>query len=346
VELSEFYRDWFGLHGGREILLTYDNDRRDRLFIRSAEELEDYVNLCRVMKAPAYVSVQPFQERDRPLGLEKLFFEFDCEADPKKAWEDAKRLSEAIMEFYEAVPFLKFSGRKGYHLDLFLRQTVAFDLRIHPLPFVKAVYSKLQEKLLLGLKLPTLDRQVLGDIKRLERVPYSLHEKSGKTCQPITFEGEPIPPEKCSLEDYRESGLPISLLRQVIHEVANEEKWRNLFRKRLEKYGWKPKNAGEIRPCIREALNKPLEGENGHLMRLAVACEFLNKGYSVDQIVDLFRSQRDFSEQKTRYYVEDAKKKAYKPFKCETIRKLGFCLGSSCPIFSKKRKERIVIGEA
>ena len=73
-ELSDFYRDWFGPYGGREILLTYDNDRRDRLFIRSAEELEDYVSLCRVMGAPAYVSVQPFQERDRPLGLEKLFF--------------------------------------------------------------------------------------------------------------------------------------------------------------------------------------------------------------------------------------------------------------------------------
>ncbi|MCD6444939.1 hypothetical protein J7L70_08090 [Candidatus Bathyarchaeota archaeon] len=89
----------------------------------------------------------------------------------------------------------------------------------------------------------------------------------------------------------------------------NEEKWRNLFRKRLEKYSWKPKNAKEIRPCIKEALNNPLEGENGHLMRIAIAVEFLNKGYSVDQIVPLFKNQPDFKPEKTRYYVLECKKR-------------------------------------
>jgi len=68
----------------------------------------------------------------------------------------------------------------------------------------------------------------------------------------------------------------------------------------------------------------------GHKIRLAIAVEYLHKGSSIGQVVDLFRSQVDFNEEKSRYFVEDAKRKKYKPFRCRTIRELGFCLSSSC----------------
>jgi DNA primase large subunit len=74
------------------------------------------------------------------------------------------------------------------------------------------------------------------------------------------------------------------------------------------------------------ALDRPLEGGNGHLMRLAVAREFLNAGYNMDEIIPLFKNQSDFKLEKTRYYVEHAAKNPTKPFTCQKIRELGYCL--------------------
>ena len=331
MSLSGFYRDWFGIHGGREVLLSYSEKARDRLFITSSEELEDYVELCREAGAPAYVSVQPYQSKDQPLGIEKLFFEFDCPEDLRRAWLDAKQLADNIIRYYDAIPLLKFSGRKGYHVDVFLKQVVAFNPNAHPLEFVKAVYERLQEKILLGLSLPTLDRQVIGDVKRLERVPYSTHEATGQLCQPVDLEGKPLSPEECNLEEYRRNGLSPKLLEHVIHELQGEEKWRALYRQRSMAHINLNKDK-RIRPCIQAALNMPLHDHGGHMMRLAIAVEHLHAGYSVDQIVSLFQHQTDFKEEKSRYFVEHALKSKYKPFKCSTIRALGFCLGEKCGI--------------
>ena len=81
----QFYREWFGIHGGREVFLK---DRRTRIFIEKAEDLASYVEECRKRGLPAYCSVQPYRERDQPLGLEKLYFDFDCKEDLKEAWKE------------------------------------------------------------------------------------------------------------------------------------------------------------------------------------------------------------------------------------------------------------------
>ncbi len=334
MSLSQFYADWFGIHGGREILLTCAKDMHDRIFISSSEELEDYVNICRASGASAYVSAQPYAARDQPLGVEKLFFEFDCADDPSRAWVDARLLANSIIRYYDAAPLLKFSGRKGYHVDLYLKRTVTFDPNIHSLNLVKEVYKRLQEKILMGLTLRTLDRQVLGDLKRLERVPYSMHEKSGRLCQPIDLEGKHLSPEECNIEAYRENGLSTKLLEHVIHEIQSEKKWRELLRKSQPILRGDPK----IRPCIQAALDQPLHGGDGHKMRLAIAVEYLHAGYSVDQVVSLFHAQTDFNEAKTRYFAQHALKVGYKPLKCQTIRKLGYCLGEECSLKKRGRK--------
>lgn len=326
LNLSRFYDEWFGIYGGREILLTYCENSRDRLFIRAAEELEDYVSICRRFNSPAYVSVQPYKARDQPLAIEKLFFEFDCPEDPQRAWADAKTLADSIIRYYDAVPLVKFSGRKGYHLDVWLREAVMLDGAVE---LGKAVYKYLQVKILMGLKLPTLDLNVVGDLKRLERVPYSVHEGTGLLCQPVDLDGKPSPPEKCNISEYRKSGLSTELLRDVLKEVR-EEDGKSIVQKAIVKAD------GRVRLCIQAALNQPLEGGNGHSMRLATAIELLNAGYTVDEVVSLFKSQPDFNPGKTRYYVEHALKRGYKPFKCSTIRRLGYCLGSSCSFYKKQ----------
>ena len=321
----EFLKEWFGIYAGREL------GDPQRFFTDRYEDLISFVEKCKAEKKPCYMSVQPYFKRDQVYGLEKLFFDFDSPDDTSKAWKETEAFAEKLIEYYRVLPFITFSGGKGYHVYVFLKNTVAFP--IHRAEFIKKVYELLQHKLLKGFNFETLDQSVIGDLKRLARVPFSIHEKTGKLCHPIALNHQFYDPK--SLEIYRERGLDTSLIREVIKEIISREKIQRSKHVRSKIYV----SNSKIRPCILEALKKPLEGENGHLMRLAIAVEFLNKGYSADQVVVLFRSQRDFSERKTRYYVEDAERRDYKPFRCSTIKKLGFCLGSSCPIY--KRREGI-----
>ena len=234
---------------------------------------------------------------------------------------DAKTLATSILKYYDAVPLVKFSGRKGYHVDVWLKEPAALDGGLEP---AKAVYKCLQMKLLMGLTLPTLDSSVLGDLKRLERVPYSFHEKTGLLCQPVDLDEKPLKPEDCSIDKLRESGLSSNLVKEVASELGRTAPTVPAAPR---------KPAFGVRPCILAALEKPLHGGSGHLMRLAIAVEHLHGGLTVDEVVRLFENQSDFKAEKTRYFVEHAVKRGYKPLKCQTIRRLGFCLGESCSYF-------------
>ena len=323
--MTSFFEEWFGIHAGREIFKDHGRE-----FIERSEELEFYVQYCRENKAPAYMSVQPFSARDQVYGLENLFFDFDCKEDLGRAWKDAKTFAEAVATYYKAKPFITFSGHKGYHVYVFLERTVYFQL--WHTEFIKEVYEKLQRKVLKGLNLETLDQAIVGDIKRLARVPFSVHEKTGKQCVPVDLEGKNI--QVKSLEPFRKQGLDTKLIEVVCREIVYEKKWAEIRAER--KRTWKPSKNGAIRPCIEASLSLPLHTGSGHKMRIAIATEYLHKGASVDQVVELFRPQVDFGDgNKTRYYVVDIAKKGYKPFKCETIRGLGFCLGDSCPLYKK-----------
>ena len=274
------------------------------------------------------MSVQPYRSRDVIFGLERFYFDFDCEKDPDKAWKEARKFACDLNMYYYAKPLLVFSGCKGYHVYLWLWSTV--ETTTHRSEFVKAVYDRMQRKLLKGLKFETLDPAPIGDIKRLSRVPYSLHDKTGRVCQPVNLDGEPITIQ--SLEEYWRHGLGRRFLEKACREVKLRESW---VKTRRPQRAFKP--TGQVRPCIEAALKVPLDRGEGHKMRIAIATEYLNKGFSVPQVVDLFGSQLDFNESKTRYFIVDIQRKSYAPFRCKTIRDLGFCLGTSCPIYKSHR---------
>jgi hypothetical protein len=205
------------------------------------------------------------------------------------------------------------------------------------LDFVKKVYEALQKKLLKCLQFETLDSAVLGDVKRLARVPFSVHEKTSKICSPISFSHKFMTPR--TLEIYREYGLDTNLLEPVCRELVAQKKWEEIRakKKRTRKFN----KTEKIRPCIETALSLPLHTGTGHKMRIAIASEYLHKGASVDQVVELFKPQVDFGDgSKTRYYVQEIAMKRHRPFKCSTIRQLGFCLGEPCSTYNKKYGDR------
>jgi hypothetical protein len=79
----------------------------------------------------------------------------------------------------------------------------------------------------------------------------------------------------------------------------------------------------QIRKEVLELINKAKEGVYlNHEQRLAIALELINNGYGDNDIIDIFRKQKDFDEQKTRYFIEHARKKGYKPFSHEKLKEI------------------------
>lgn len=338
ASLLEFWRNWFGF--SREALAYFPNPEgeftglRDglkyearRVLVKNIGELLSLKERCERAGLAVYLSVQPFLERDKPFSIERVFFEFDNERDPGSAIKEALDFARKVKFFYHVEPLICLSGFKGAHVYFFFEKAVEIGEHIN---FAKEVYREVQEVLMLGLQLKTVDPKVIGDIKRLSRLPYSIHEKSGKLCQPINLEMKTLEPEEIDLDFFVENGLSLDLLEHSSKRLKERiEKLKKLSKKK------KTVKAGAIRPCIQEALNKQLHGGAGHLMRLAIACEYLAAGFPVEEIVALFQNQTDFNERKTRYFIEHAQKSGYKPFKCEKIRELGYCLGEKC--WGKKR---------
>jgi hypothetical protein len=168
---ERFWVDWFGLEG-REVGDPY------RSFYPGRATFLRFVDRCHATRAPCYLSVNPYHDRDRVAGLEKLFFDFDCVDDPDRAFAEAADFARQLDTHYRIAPLLTFSGRKGYHVYAYLWNTVTFDAARQS--FAKAVYQIIADLLLDGLTYATLDRQPLGDIKRLARVPYTTHPGSGQ----------------------------------------------------------------------------------------------------------------------------------------------------------------------
>lgn len=308
-EHEDFLFEWFG-PWGRELGIP------ERFFMEKPDSILRFIESSKQTPHPLFISVQPYNSRDQPCAIEKLFFDFDCKEDPVKAWLEAKRFAETLKRFYKVEPLIVCSGCKGYHVYTFLNKTV--QIEAEQLQLAKKAYAALQKRLLRGLNFETLDMQPIGDLKRLSRLPFSYHEKTGGLCCPVTLNRDPYVPE--NLEFYRT--LDASLFKPVIAAVKAEDKLQ-----KNATNGFNSRKKG-IRPCIQAALSQQLTKQNGHLMRLAVAREYLAAGYGVDEVVSLFRGQGDFNAEKTRYHVLQAQRNPAKPFKCSTIRQLGYCLPS------------------
>ena len=74
-----------------------------------------------------------------------------------------------------------------------------------------------------------------------------------------------------------------------------------------------------VRPCIQNALNMQLTGDQGNKMRVAIVREFDSFGMKPDQIVDLFRQQSDFDIGITSDKVREVLKKEYRVWPQQTL---------------------------
>ncbi|MCE4624847.1 MAG: DNA primase noncatalytic subunit PriX [Desulfurococcales archaeon] len=102
--------------------------------------------------------------------IDRIGFDFD--SNPRslsRALRDALVLLKHLREHYGADGALQFTGRRGYRVWVFLKRPL--DPSIYP-DFLRALLGR--------LGLDTLDMGAVLDRRHLFRIPYTLHEATGK----------------------------------------------------------------------------------------------------------------------------------------------------------------------
>ena len=163
----------------------------------------------------------------------------------------------------------------------------------------------------------------------MARVPYSINEKSLKLCVPVTHDKQPC--LVFDVDGFKRHGLTDEFtrvcLRNIEAERAREQERLRISHTNASDSSFVAHHGNiRVRPCLSAALKTDLPAKGGHSVRIAVAVEYLRAGYTPQQTAELFKNQSDFNFEKSLYYVQDIMTRGYKPFRCQTIRELGFCL--------------------
>jgi hypothetical protein len=281
-----------------------------RSFTRAPTDMFKLVKESRSFKRPAYVSVQPYSAADRPCAIEKLFFDFDSLENLDRAWQDTLKLSSTLIQFYGVRPLIVFSGNKGYHVYAFMKEPVQFE-PAH-IETAKHVYAEMQKLLLKGLNLETLDQGTIGDIKRLARIPFSVNEKSGKMCTPVNLLRQPYVPG--GLLGFQVFGLDTCFVKKACENIKERSTLK------LQSKPLPLKQGNRIHPKVQELIDKAKQGLNlEHLERVIILAEMVGKGYTDEQIHEVFKGIPDYNEKKTQYFIDYARRKGYKPYSMKKL---------------------------
>jgi len=307
---SDFIKQWFG-----------DNPRYlgipKQSLVTAPEEVLIHIDQ---KSYPVYLSVNPYKEKSIILCLEKLYFDFDVakDEDTAPAFEECLSFKDKIASKRGIESLMVKSGYKGYNLYVWLKE-----------PFygtqeeMKEKYADLQQYLINGSTYKTLDPHVMGDFRRISRVPFSHHQVTGALVTPIKDDGEPFIPSPEFIPALKKMGLSPS-----VHIFKTK-----LPNRLLPQNNTSMVKTAELRPCMEAILNAKSVHDPHHKLKVSLVAELYEKGKTEREIVDLFRHMSGFTESVTRFQVHDIRARNMKPFECKTIQALGGCLGCSCRFY-------------
>lgn len=348
ISKTQFLLEFFGLFGrelGNPTQHYTDNPLEILPFVEESQE----------NKEPAFMSIQPRTAHKKVYGIEKLFWDFDVSHKSEELTEKQieKRRAELEVEIrvfiynlskLNIVPLI-VKTRRGYHVYVYFNQIHQIDRNM---TLWKKVYEYLEKRFLKNNhhKYKYADSSVVKDIMRMGRIPTSTHEKSGEEC--IILNTRFKPDKFRSIEYYRMQGLKTDDLIQAV-EWVNRQMMDSLKRKiknqKLKKERWEINHGyvGKIRPCFKKIMSSK---EAPHQLRLALLIEFYFSGYkNREELIKLFECFNDFEYSETAKQVDwflenKANDQKTRPYRCDTLKDLGFCL-EECPIYQIRKKKGI-----
>jgi len=292
------------------------------------------------------------------LVLDRIFFDFDY---GDHLLQDAKDMVNWCNENqFQTVPIV--SGKKGLHIYIITKPKIygpeaKINLTRAAYSILKSVYGpfkqishpnnegKLVRKFRTKDGIIGPDPAVVGDIKRISRLPNSLRPPENLNyctyLPPNNFldmtKADIIAHQKSMHHyDYKINFRKAPLLTSFEYDFEDTEngfmQWESLPKPEQSAIGGSNPNIFLkllLRPCLYRHITY-IHPSNE--VRVACTYDLVSKGYTVNQIVSLYSTLgwEDFLEQRTRQQVQhcynDVVIKGYKPYSCGKLRSLSIPL--------------------
>jgi len=301
----------------REIPFQFPREMlKERIKIESQKKYLSIISATNGRK-DVFVSLYP-EVQSKEKIVDVIFFEID--ADSLLQAESLASKIEVILEKNEVSYRRFYTGHRGFH----------YYLPIEPLKlsYPSRTVRTFLEKM--GI-MEYVDHHVVGNIKQLVRVPYTLHPKtrlySFETYGDIRFSDCYDPP---MIEKRVPTNGGVTKLLMGI-EVLRKERVGNTLQKSfihlLDIY---------LPECILSIIEELRDGSASHRKRLHLGAFLRKMRVDINEAVDLFRSAEDFKEGYTRYQLRKIYSHDFSCHSCVNARFYGIC-----PLSFRKQRDCI-----
>ena len=276
-----------------------------------------------------YISVAFYNEpRLCEPKFQYLYYDFDREGNVDLAVRKALEFTNYLRRRFNVDPVLVKSGFKGLHVLVPLNQVVDFS-----------TYSYLWEYLTKPFNYEGVLDTNVKEPRRLHRIPYTWNVKEGdkRLCYIVDYNLRKVEPKEFKWSNYNPLNIKLIPIIKISSELLDIKELRVKGREPqkpllppIEELG----NSELVPPCIRNLIDALVKaGDLDHNQRIALVLYLKWVGFSVDDVVDLFRKYvKDFKENITRYQVEflyglRGSRKDYIMYSCDKLKALNICVG-------------------
>lgn len=148
-----------------------------RKVVNNVSELFDFILKCANEERPAFAAVYAFRDKEfKDPIVDRIFLDFDAlEGELDKCWNEVRLFAKFLTQA-RINPLVVFSGKKGFHIYIFFPEVKLKHPEESIEKFVALLVSRFESTR--ARKIEYLDRKIVGDLRRLARIPYTVHEKS------------------------------------------------------------------------------------------------------------------------------------------------------------------------
>jgi len=277
-------------HVRAHLVIAFPRDRG--LYRRKFISQEQYLTACDYAyrnRLELFTSVLSDYEIKNQI-VSCIFYDIDVDYDVLDLVNKLQPIIEKVRTVY--------SGRRGLHLYIDLKPVKVCDLRRaskHVAEF-------------LGV-LDFVDRQTLGDWRRISRVPYSYHGVTGNMCTVLN-----------GTTDAELSEILSEMLSMKFKVKENYEIYTPLQPPEIVYCN------GEPPPCVTFLLGQLMSGYNlTHAARLHIGSFLMKLGLTPEEACIIFSNVPDFSREYTLYQLRWLRDRNYNMYSCVRAKEYGLC---------------------
>jgi len=277
--------------------------------INNSRELHRYLTVMMGSNKGVYVSLY---DTNVEITIDKFVFDIDCKTNLNKALEDTILLVDRLKK--KNIPCsVIFSGSKGFHVYGLLKpKKLSRDIATYYLAHLQRDLSK-------GIE--TVDGHLIGDLRRMIRVPNTMNDNH--YCAPLPTNFQKMTPEEILNYSTRVRTRTLHFTHGILKSIPElvDINFSQRISNEAQSIALQDTISSVpdieilkelIRPCVFEAVTKP---NPPHIVRLDLVSELMFLGFSEDQVLEIIKDLdwEDFDERATKYQIKKIFEKKLKP---------------------------------